>query len=147
MREQMSFTLDGVAYTVDPPRKDNYSSSDSNNSSLIVTVQDGGSALLFTGDAEDERMAEFLSWSDRAYDVLKMPHHGRWQDTLPALVASAKPAYAIITSSEAEPEDAATLALLEQSGAEVYLTRYGAVLLHCDGKEIGVSQISPGLAA
>lgn len=141
VRETLTFTLDGVVYTVDPPRKDNYASDDSNNSSLIVSVQSGENDLLFTGDAQNERLEEFISQNRTQYDFLKVPYHGHWQGTLPELIASVLPDYAVITSSEEEPEDAETLEALARSGVKLWLTREGAVLLHCDGRTITVEQI------
>ena len=134
--ETYAFTLDGVCYTVDPPRKDDYEDSDSNNSSLIVTVENGKNRLLFSGDAETERLAEFIAYSGRSCDFLKVPYHGHAQEGLAELIASVKPAVAVITSSEKEPEDEETLELLEEAGAEVYLTRVAPVRIVSDGETI-----------
>ena len=139
VRETLTFTLDGVAYTVDPPRQTDYASDDSNNSSLIVSVTNGEKRLLFMGDAMDERTAEYLSSDRGTYDFVKLPHHGRWQETLEELIASAKPAHALITSSDSQPEDAETLELLERAGAQVWLTRVSPVLLYSDGAQLSVS--------
>ena len=134
VRENLSFAIDGVSYTVNPPKKSKYNSDTSNNSSLIISVENGQNRLLFTGDAEDERLEEFLSSGDWGeYDFLKMPHHGRWHEPLLLLVEAASPRYALITSSDDEPEDAETLELLEASGVETLLTRTGQVLVHSDG--------------
>ncbi|MBQ9521842.1 MAG: MBL fold metallo-hydrolase [Oscillospiraceae bacterium] len=139
VRETLSFTLDGVSYTVNPPKKNKYNSDTSNNSSLIVSVENGQNRLLFTGDAEDERLEEFLSiggWG--TYDFLKMPHHGSWHEPLLLLVESTAPRYALITSSDDEPEDSETLELLESFGVETFLTRFGQVLVHSDGTQLTV---------
>ena len=134
VRENLSFVLDGVSYTVNPPRKSNYNRDDSNNSSLIISVENGQNRLLFTGDAEDERLEEFLASGDcGTCDFLKMPHHGRWHEPLLLLVEATSPRYALITSSDEEPEDEETLELLETSGVETLLTRTGQVLVHSDG--------------
>ena len=134
VRENLSFVLDGVSYTVNPPKKSNYNSDASNNSSLIISVENGQNRLLFTGDAEDERLEEFLASGDcGTCDFLKMPHHGRWHEPLLLLVEATSPRYALITSSDDEPEDAETLELLETSGVETFLTRTGQVLVHSDG--------------
>ena len=138
VRETLRFTLDGVIYSVDPPRKDDYSRDDSNNSSLIVSVWQGDTGLLFTGDAQDERLQEFLSSNRSEYTLLKVPYHGRWQETLPELIRAVRPACAVITSSDSLPEDPKTLALLSDAGVETYLTRQGAVTLYCDGTGIRI---------
>ena len=136
VQETFAFTLDGVAYTVDPPRQSRYSSDNSNNSSLIVTVRNGENSFLFTGDAQTERLAEFLDSSQDTCDVLKIPHHGKDEPLLGALIESTKPSYAVITSSDEEPESAATVELLEQSGTKVLLTREGAITFCSDGMSI-----------
>lgn len=137
VREALSFTLDGVSFYVDPPRKNNYQSDDSNNSSLIVTVRSGDTGLAFLGDAQTERLEEFLAWNTETWDVLKVPHHGKEEPLLPDVIASVQPRYAVITSSDEEPEDVSTLDALD--GVETYLTRQGDVLITCteDGLEIG----------
>ncbi|MBR0280050.1 MAG: MBL fold metallo-hydrolase [Oscillibacter sp.] len=139
VRENLSFALDGVAYTVNPPKKTKYNSDSSNNSSLIVSVTNGANRLLFTGDAEDERLEEFLTLDWGTFDFLKMPHHGNWHEPLPLLLETTAPRYAVITSSDEEPEDAETLELLESSGVETFLTRNGQVIVRSDGENISVA--------
>ena len=136
VRETYEFTLDGVSYTVDPPRQAQYGEDSSNNSSLIVTVRNGDNRFLFTGDAQTARLAEFLETGSAACDVLKLPHHGQDEPLLDALLDAAKPSYAVITSSDDEPESEAVVSALEQSGIRVLRTRDGAVTLHSDGTSV-----------
>lgn len=138
VREPLSFTLDGVRFTVDPPRLERYADSPSNNASLIVTVSCGDRRLLLPGDAETARLTEWLADEPGSFDLVKMPHHGNWDRALPSLLAETRPAFAVITSSEKEPESAKTLALLEDGGAAVFLTREAPVLLRCEGAELRV---------
>lgn len=133
LRETDTFSLDGVSYTVDPPRQSAYAQDSSNNSSLIVSVRYGDTGILLPGDAQTLRLAEFLDANTTTYDVLKLPHHGRDEPLLEALLASVKPTYAIITSSEEEPESGAVLAALEQAGVRTLLTRNQSVTLYSDG--------------
>ena len=133
LRETDTFSLDGVSYTVDPPRQSAYAQDSSNNSSLIVSVRYGDTGVLLPGDAQTLRLAEFLDANTETYDVLKLPHHGRDEPLLEALLASVKPTYAIITSSEEEPESGAVLAALEQAGVRTLLTRNQSVTLYSDG--------------
>lgn len=133
LRETDTFSLDGVSYTVDPPRQSAYAQDSSNNSSLIVSVRYGDTGVLLPGDAQTLRLAEFLDANTTSYDVLKLPHHGRDEPLLEALLASVKPTYAIITSSEEEPESGAVLAALEQAGVRTLLTRNQSVTLYSDG--------------
>lgn len=138
VRENLSFMLDGVTYTVNPPKRTKYNSDSSNNSSLIVSVENGANRLLFTGDAQDERIEEFLTLEQGTYDFLKVPYHGHWQESLMLLMGVVKPRYAVITSSDDEPEDAETLELLESFGAETFLTRNGNIRVTSDGATLRV---------
>lgn len=123
----ISFELDGAVYRIDAP-KGGYEDDESNNSSLIISVTYEGRNLLFMGDAEDERISEYLSDEEKTYDLLKVPHHGRSGDMMPSLIDTVKPKVAIITSSEDEPEDEDVVEYLREAGAEVYLTREGPVI-------------------
>ena len=136
VRETVSLSFGGVSFTIDPPEQELYETDPSNNSSLITSVELGDCSLLFAGDAEDDRMAEFAAENERDYDFLKVPYHGHYQYGLDSFVASVKPEYAVITCSLKEPEDSKTAAVLKQAGAEVFLTRKNAVKVVCDGKTV-----------
>lgn len=140
VREVCEFTLDGVSYTVDPPRQAAYDEDSSNNASLIVAVRHGENRFLFTGDAQTQRLAEFLDTNTTTFDVLKLPHHGRDEPLLDKLLASTKPTYAIITSSEEEPESSAVVETLEDAGIRVLLTRKASVTLYSDGNTITIKE-------
>ena len=136
VRETYTFVLDGVSYSIDPPRQTEYDEDKSNNSSLIISVANGDNRFLFAGDAQTQRLEEFLETNSVTYDVLKMPHHGRDEPLLDALLSSVKPSLAIITSSDDEPESEAVVRSLEDLGIRVLLTREGAITLQSDGSDI-----------
>jgi beta-lactamase superfamily II metal-dependent hydrolase len=137
--DQVSFMLDGAEYTVDGPDASDYDKDDSNNSSLIVTVQYGQTSFLLMGDAQNERIKEFLSQDSSEYDVLKVPYHVNYQKQLKNLIPSADPEYAVITCSASEGGEAKTLDLLEEYDVEVFLTSEGNVSIVSDGKNITAS--------
>lgn len=91
MRETYEFTLDGVRWTIDPPRQESYAADASNDSSLIVSIRNGSNNLLFMGDAQTERIREFLSTDHTKYTFLKVPHHGRGEPLMEAPLQSALP--------------------------------------------------------
>ena len=136
VRETYTFVLDGVSYSIDPPRQTEYDEDKSNNSSLIISVANGDNRFLFAGDAQTQRLEEFLETNSVTYDVLKMPHHGRDEPLLDALLSSVKPSLAIITSSDDEPESEAVVRSLEDLGIRVLLTRECAITLQSDGSDI-----------
>lgn len=140
VRETYEFTLDGIVYSIDPPRKTDYSDSPSNNSSLIISVTDGDTRFLFAGDAESERLEEFIESEIGTCDVLKVPHHGKEEPLLEELLKSVKPSYAVITSSEEEMESEEVTGLLRDYGIKTLLTRKGTVIFRCDGTDLSVLQ-------
>ena len=137
--ETTDFSLDGVGISVDPPRKDNYKDDDSNNSSLVVTVTCGEKTLLFMGDAETERLTEYLSYTTLDCDLIKIPHHGGEDEQMDELIAATRPEYAVICCSDEEPDISATLSVLDRFGVQVFLTSEAPVMVTCDGKELTVS--------
>ena len=136
VREELRFTLDGVDFTVDPPRLERYADSPSNNSSLIVTVNCGACRLLFLGDAEAPRLLEWLEDEPAPCDFVKMPHHGAWNSALLPLLEQIRPAGAVVTASAEEPENPRTCTLLERYEVACFSTRVAPVLLRCDGTEV-----------
>jgi beta-lactamase superfamily II metal-dependent hydrolase len=139
-QEDTSFTLDGVTYAIYPPEQNAYDTDESNNSSLAVRVSYGSFSMLFTGDAENERIKELVATPGLESTVLKVPYHGHWQDGLTDFVKYVSPEYAVITSSGAVKEDQETMDLLEHDGAEVYLTRKGTVTIVTDGSSVKITQ-------
>ena len=136
LREPVGFPLGGADYRIEPPLREHYDKDEDNNLSLIVTVTHGANTLLFLGDAESERIAEYLAASPVDCGLLKVPHHGGREKLLSALLGQVRPELAVITCSEKEPESAATLSALRAAGAEVFLTRCGAVRIVSDGERL-----------
>ncbi|WP_295125233.1 MBL fold metallo-hydrolase [Ruminococcus sp.] len=139
VRERMNFTLGEAQFTVDPPRQEVYEKDPSNNSSLITEVTLGEVNMLFAGDAEDDRLEEYTASVDKVYSYVKVPYHGHWQKNLTAFADKVKAKIAVITSSDAEPEDNETVVLFEKQGAEVFRTRTGDVIVKCDGTDIAAA--------
>ena len=140
LREPLSFQLGDAVFLVDPPARETYPEDPSNNSSLIVTVNHGEKRLVFLGDAESARLTEYLAQDPPPCDFLKVPYHGHWQPVLTELLEKLHPASAVITSSDEEPEDEETLALLRQQGTEILLTRNAPVQLTSDGRALTITQ-------
>ena len=141
VRDRYSFTLGEAQFTVDPPRQEVYEKDESNNSSLITEVALGKVNMLFAADAEDERLEEYTASVNKVYQYVKVPHHGRWQDSNTAFADKVKAEIAVITSSDKEPEDRETVTLFENNGAEVFTTRTGAVTVKCDGVNIAAEYV------
>lgn len=135
------FVLDSITYHIMPPACTSYTEDESNNSSLVMQVTHGNNTFLFTGDAEDARITELLN--DTSLNLhstfLKVPYHGHYQTLLPDFIEKVAPSFAVITSSDEEPEDDETIALLDKIGCHTYLTRKGSVTFVSDGTSIEVN--------
>ena len=128
--ETVSFHLDGLTVTIDGPASETYAVAPSNNSSLIASVSHGRTTVLFTGDAENARLTEYLQEFTRPSGklILKVPYHGHWQSSLPVFLAAAAPDIAVIPCSKDEPgkkEIRDVTELLTNLGAEIHLTYDG----------------------
>ncbi len=138
--EEVSFEADGVSYDIYPPQSTAYEKSQSNNSSLVIMVSVGDNNMLFAGDAEKERIEELLAMDDIRAEILKVPHHGRYEKNTQALIEKVSPQYAIITSSLEEPEDPEVVQLLEDAGVTTYLNRVGNITITMSADGISITQ-------
>ena len=128
LSENYSIELDGVQYLVDVANSSYYGDDEENDFSLVISMTYDGTRLLFTGDAENPRLKELIFEGDLKHDILKVPHHGRWEKSSAAFFAAVQPRYSIITSDDKELEDQAVVDLLTAQGSEVFLTRQGMVV-------------------
>lgn len=138
--ENASFELDGLRYDIDVANAAYYGEDEENDFSLVTRLIAGQISFLFAGDVESMRMAELLREGSLKSDVLKVPHHGREDRLSGSFFGAVSPGLAIITSSAEHPEDESVLRLLREAGAQVRLTREGAVTVLTDGKSITVRQ-------
>ena len=138
--DEISFEMDGVSYDIYPPQSTAYEKDPSNNSSLVIMVSCGDNNMLFAGDAEKLRISELLEMEDIQAEILKVPHHGRYEKNMAALVEKVSPEYAIITSGTIEPEDAEVMQILEDAGVTTYLNREGNITITMSPDNISITQ-------
>lgn len=133
----MTFTLDEAVFTVYPAMEESYSQT--NDYSLVVTVEYGKKMFLFAGDAEKKRIDELLEQLPerrKGYDLVKMPHHGSAENNTDKFIGFTNPEYAVITCSKKEPADEETVSLLEKNKTEIFYTYNGNLTFSCDGYDI-----------
>ena len=136
--EDVSFTLDGIDYTVYAPKKASYGEGDSdeNNFSLVTKVVHNKNTLLFTGDAMEERLEEIMDIGECT--LLKVPYHGRKLDNLSDFLSVVKPKCAVVCTSSGEFSGKVQDAL-KKSGTKTYATCFnGDITAVSDGKQIKI---------
>lgn len=141
LREDVSFSLEGIDFYVNAPREESYDND--NNYSLITTVTNGDNRFLLMGDAQKKRTEEFLESpaAGERYDLIKMPHHGDYNKKLKELLTIAKPAYAVLTPDpERTRVEEETVLLLESARCSALYTDEGVVTATSDGRNVEVSQ-------
>ena len=137
--EPVSLTLDEARITLLPAEKAEYEQS--NDYSIMMEMVYGQSTFLFAGDAEAERLTEYLtSVPMQEVDVLKVPHHGRECALSAEFFSYVKPKHAIITCEEKEMPEDAVVNFLSALDAQVYGTVYGTVTVKTDGAAVQVIQ-------
>ena len=130
-----TFALGSATVTVLGPQK-HYS--DVNNQSLILRVDYGSNAFLFTGDAEYESETDVLDAGENVRcDVIKAGHHGSHTSTGYRLLYEAQPKYAVIScganNEYGHPHDD-TLSRLRDADVTVYRTDLnGTIVCRSDG--------------
>ena len=111
-----------------------------NNDSMVLRVSYGGTSVLLEGDAEKSVERRIAALHPQHADLLKVGHHGSATSTTPEILASTKPAFAVIsvgfhTSFGLPKPD--VLARLQSAGVHVYRTDLnGAVTFYLDGHTV-----------
>ena len=140
----LEFALGEASVLVEPPLSyavENDADDADNDFSLITTIVHGENRLLFTGDAEERRLREWLSGENAQNCVfIKIPHHGKYDEALETLLETVKPEYAVICSSAKNPADQETLELLTQHQVSVFQTKDGDIIVQSNGKQLEISQ-------
>ncbi|NLK94178.1 MAG: MBL fold metallo-hydrolase [Clostridiales bacterium] len=113
---------------------------DSNNYSIMVTIKYGNTSFLFAGDAEEERLQEFLDENMDKYDFIKIPHHGEYNKLSGTLIKSIEPKYGVITCSKSNMPDDKLLQVLSNNNVEPYLTVDGEIKVYSNGETIEIKQ-------
>ncbi len=135
----LEFTLGDMNFKINGPETV-YEKNDSNNSSLITSLFYGDTSFIFMGDAQNDRLKDFIFQNSTTYDFVKIPYHGNFQKQLDNLLENITPTYAVITSSEEEPEEEDMTNLLDNMGIKYYLTRMGDITVTSDKTKITITQ-------
>lgn len=135
--EDISFTLDGIDYTVYAPKKNFYGTDNENDFSLVTKAVHRKNTLLFTGDAMEQRLDEIMDIG--TCTLLKAPYHGRNLNNISDFLSAVKPKCAIVSTSKGEYSGKIRDAL-SKSGANVYATCFnGDITATSNGSSIEIS--------
>lgn len=138
LKEDISFTLDDVDYTVYAPKKDFYGDGDSaeNNFSLVTKAVHHNNTLLFTGDAMEERLDEIMDIGKCT--LLKVPYHGRKLDNLGDFLEATEPKCAVVCTDSNE-FSGKMQDLLKKQKINTYATCFnGEITAVSDGSQIKI---------
>ena len=144
LTESTSFTFGDAEVLVEPPVSYEIPEPDSdydNNFSLITTITHGNNRLVFMGDAEKQRIQEWLKGDSAVTcDFLKVPHHGIYNRALKDLFKQLDPKISVICSSRKNPAESKTLEELHKWCPSIYETKDGDVMVLSDGVHLESSQ-------
>ncbi|EGT4785822.1 TPA: MBL fold metallo-hydrolase [Clostridioides difficile] len=138
LKDNMNIVINSAEINIHPASKSKYESS--NDYSIITNISYGAHKFLFAGDAEEERLSEFINGNTLKYDFVKMPHHGRYDKLTETFLESISPQYAVITCSEKKEPEEGVLKILERLNIKTFLTSNGEVVINSDGKTLSVNQ-------
>lgn len=117
-----------------------YKNSESNNSSLIVSITNGNNKFLFMGDSENARIKDFISSNNESYNFIKIPYHGNYLKQLDELLESTNSKYGVMTCSNNEGCEEKTIEVLENYSIKYYMTKNGSISIISNGDKIIINQ-------
>ena len=124
---------------------DDAHSMEENNYSLITSVYFGEVSLLLAGDAEQDRLTEFMSLvgEKTSYDVIKIPHHGGYDKALGTLLReNTGLRYCMVHVRNESVAEASLVTAMRASGAPAKYTCNGDIAFATDGVSMTVNQES-----
>lgn len=144
LTESASFAFVDSNILIEPPASyqiEDAASDYDNNFSLITTITHGKNRLVFTGDAEKQRIREWLQ-GDSAIkcNFLKVPHHGIYNKALEELFQTLDPDFSVVCDSQKHPADPKTLELLHSYCPNIFETKDGNVTVISNGEKLECTQ-------
>ena len=114
-----------------------------NNYSLITSVYFGDISILLAGDAEQDRITEFMTavGDKLSYDVIKIPHHGGYDKAVGNLLReNTGLRYCMVHVGSKGLVDASLVTAMRTSGAAAKFTYDGDIAFATDGVSMTVTQ-------
>ena len=96
--------------------------------SLAVAVESEGFSALIASDVSGTRTTALIkSLNGKKFDILQVPSHGEYNDTVESLITATAPKYAVIFASANNPEDARLVKILSDKNITTFVTKGGSV--------------------
>lgn len=115
-----------------------------NNYSLITSVYFGDISILLAGDAEQDRLVEFMGLLDEedTYDMIKIPHHGGYDKAVRDLIHMSKGRlrYCVVHAGSESLVDVSLETAMFSSGAASKFTFNGDLAFSTDGSAMVMTQ-------
>lgn len=128
LTEDFDFILGDLKVQIFAPMEAEYKNS--NDYSLVVSIQDRNLNYLFAGDIEKVGAKELISKNLPPVDLFKVPHHGRWNSASEDLILSLKPKISVITSNIGEED---LVKALEVANSNIYYAFDKDIYFFSDG--------------
>ena len=129
-------------------------SAEPNDRSLVLHIVCGDRSILVTGDIQSHAQAALLAgWAETGapeIDVLVMPHHGSWQEALPAFVEALSPGTILISTDRpaqrmsTQPQSIAFYADIQQRVALFTTYDHGWTVVRFGPHTLDVQTLRPG---
>ena len=140
VRNRIKLILDDVEIEIIPPKEKGYHKDLSNNSSLVVSLKHQSCSFLFAADIEYDRIQELINLDIGSYDILKVPHHGWYENNTIEFMRKVSPKYSIITNVNGYRKIPQTVTAILSVGSYMYTTAKGEVSVKCYNGYYSVSQ-------
>lgn len=135
----LSLTVGGAELRLLPGERNDYE--DDNDFSLITEVTVGVRSMLLAGDAEKERLREYLGTAEpHRFDVVKLPHHGSWNGATKEFLTAFCGDCAIVSTSAEEKPAKKLRKWFEENERRLLCTYDGTVTVLTDGSTLSVTQ-------
>lgn len=144
LNENLEFTVQDMDVLIEPPLSYEFAENIvemDNNFSLITTITHGKNRLVFMGDAQKQRVRQWLeNGMAGKCDFLKVAHHGVYETELKPLLDILQPECAAICTSHKNPADKETLEELKKRNIRYFETKDGNITVISDGRELELHQ-------
>lgn len=139
--QNTTLQVGGVTLTIYPATGSTSSAATDEFYSLAVSVDYSDFSMLLCSDIYGARVNTLISdLNGKTFDLLQIPYHGAYSDTVEPLLDATQPPYAVIFASNNNPEDVRVTNLLTEKNITYYVTKGGSVEVKLENGILTVKQ-------